>query len=62
MIIEPGTSAVSTPAAPITPTNHGGNVCIERRNSDRSMFGPVSPGTFSTAAKPTKKTNARMSW
>src|SRR5580658_9089776 len=37
MISEPGTKAVSTPAAPITPTNQGSKVWIESLNSDRSM-------------------------
>ena len=35
-MIEPGTSAVITPAAPMTPTNHGSKVWIDRRSSARS--------------------------
>lgn len=58
--IEPGTSAHSTPAEPISPTNHGGNASLETVSSARSLL--PSFGVFSTAAKPTKNTNASSSW
>ena len=61
-ISEPGTSAVNTPAAPMMPTTTGGNCCITSLNSARLVSAPFSPGTCSTAAKPTKNTNSRMSW
>jgi hypothetical protein len=60
-IIDPGTNAVSTPVAPITPTNQGSNVFTDSLNRARSMSGPESPRTWSVAAKPTKNTNSRMS-
>ncbi len=57
-IIEPGTSAVSTPAAPMIPTSHGSNVLTLTRSRARSASFPWRPGTSSSAAKPTKKTNS----
>jgi len=61
-ISEPGTSAVKTPAAPIRPTTTGENSCAASLNSARFVSAPFSPGTCSTAAKPTKNTNSSMSW
>src|SRR5689334_14011622 len=44
MIIEPGTRAVSTPAAPITPTNHGSNAWIDRRKQRQIDLRPSESG------------------
>jgi hypothetical protein len=60
-IIEPGTRAVSTPVAPISPMTHGGKVARESLNSDRSTSGPVRPGTCITAVKPITNTNRLIS-
>ena len=60
--IEPGTSAVSIPVTPIRPTNQGANASRDSRSSARSESVPLSPGTFSTAAKPTKKMKSSTSW
>jgi hypothetical protein len=60
--IEPGTSAVRSPAAPIRPTIHGSNCCRETRKSARSASDPSRAGTLSIAAKPTKKAKSIISW
>ena len=52
-VIDPGTSAVSTPAPPMTPTNQGSKVSLARPKSARSTSAPFRPGTLSMAAKPT---------
>ncbi|MCY1532878.1 hypothetical protein D9M68_681740 [compost metagenome] len=60
-IMEPGTSAVRMPAAPMTPTNQGSNVCSEILKSARSMSPPFRPGTCRIAEKPTNRMNSSMS-
>jgi hypothetical protein len=50
--------AVSAPAPPTTPRNHGGKVCRTTVNIARSPL--ARPGTMSTAAKPAKKIKARV--
>jgi hypothetical protein len=60
--IEPGTSAQRMPAEPISPTNHCGNASLATDSSARSVWSAGRFGTFSTAAKPTKNTNAISSW
>ena len=57
---DPGTSAVSTPAPPMTPTNHGGNVRALTASRDRSPS--ANPGTTSTAANPANSASSRTSW
>src|SRR3954452_23043835 len=59
--IDPGTSAQSTPADPISPTNHGGNASLATDSSARSDP-PSGSLTFKNAANPTKNTNAISSW
>jgi hypothetical protein len=56
--IEPGTRAVSMPAAPIRPTTGALKVSLEIWSSERSTLSPSRPGTRRTAAKPTKKTKS----
>src|SRR3954453_2932642 len=60
--IDPGTSAHSTPAEPISPTNQEGNASLATDSSARSVPSAGRFGTLSTAAKPTKNTNAISNW
>ena len=43
-MIEPGTSAVSDPVAPMSPTTKGPNSSLETSRSDSSILSPESPG------------------
>ena len=55
---EPGTSAVSRPAAPTSPMIQGPKVSRVTRSNARSTSVPVSPGTDRSAANPMKNTKS----
>ncbi len=60
--IDPGTSAVSTPAAPMVPRTHGPKLCFDTESSARSASLPSRPGTARMAANPVNNTNRSTSW
>jgi len=60
--IDPGTSAHSIPAEPISPTNQSGNARWEMPSSARSVSDSPSPGSRRTATNPTSRTNAISNW
>ncbi len=55
-----GTKAVRTPAAPMTPTNHGSNVCRLNFRSAKSISLPVNPGMTRMTAKPENSANSKI--
>src|SRR3954452_20631925 len=60
--IDPGTSAQSTPAEAISPTNQDGKASLPTDSSASAVPSAGSFGTFNIPPKPTKNTNAIIIW